>query len=87
MSIDRFRLPHRVASCAARRACAVLALLLCVTWMPAGAQDDAMVPIAIPAQPDAIELGTGALPGANAQEAWHRQYQRVFARKIGRAHV
>jgi acetyl esterase/lipase len=82
MSVDRFRLPHRVARCAARRACAVLALLLCVTWMPAGAQDDAMVPIAIPAQPDAIELGTGALPGANAQEAWHRQYQRVFARNV-----
>ena len=31
---------------------------------PARAQDDRMTPIATPSQPDAIELGTGPLPGA-----------------------
>ncbi|HLT43638.1 MAG TPA: alpha/beta hydrolase [Luteimonas sp.] len=51
----------------------------------AAAQDDTMVPIAIPAQPDAIVLGTGPLPGATASEAWHRQYERVFARNVTEA--
>lgn len=48
----------------------------------ARAQDDRMTPIAAPAQPDAIELGTGALPGATAPEAWHRQYGSSFARNV-----
>jgi acetyl esterase/lipase len=67
----------------------VLPLLLtaaaCVLAMPAAAQDEAMVPIEIPAQPDAIPLGTGALPGATAAESWHRQYDRVFARNVAEA--
>ena len=46
------------------------------------AQDDRMTPIAIPAQPDAIVLGTGALPGATVQEAWHSQYGSLFARNV-----
>lgn len=41
-----------------------------------------MTPIASPAQPDAIELGTGPLPGATAQESWHRQYGSLFARNV-----
>jgi len=49
---------------------------------PAMAQDDRMTPIAIPAQPDAIVLGTGALPGATAPETWHSQYGSVFARNV-----
>lgn len=44
--------------------------------------DEKMVPIAIPAQPQAIVLTTGPLPGATANESWHRQYQRVFARNV-----
>lgn len=48
----------------------------------AQAQADKMVPIAIPAQPNAIELGTGKLPGATAPEAWHRQYEKQFARNV-----
>jgi acetyl esterase/lipase len=48
----------------------------------AHAQDDKMTPIATPAQPDAIELGTGELPGATAPEAWHSQYGSVFARNV-----
>ena len=64
-------------------AAAWLFALAGLSAMPAArAQDDAMVPIAIPAQPDAIELGTGALPGAGTAESWHRQYERVFARNV-----
>lgn len=50
--------------------------------VPALAQDDAMTPIAIPPQPDAIVLNTGALPGATVAESWHRQYGSVFARNV-----
>lgn len=49
---------------------------------PAQAQNDKMTPIATPAQPGAIELGTGALPGATASEAWHSQYGSMFARNV-----
>jgi acetyl esterase/lipase len=49
---------------------------------PAQAQNDRMTPIAIPAQPNAIELGTGPLPGAAAAESWHSQYGSVFARNV-----
>lgn len=48
----------------------------------AHAQDDRMTPIATPAQPDAIEIGTGPLPGATNPETWHRQYGRQFARNV-----
>lgn len=56
--------------------------LACVLASPASALDDKMTPIAIPAQPNAIELNTGHLPGATAQEAWHSQYGSVFARNV-----
>jgi acetyl esterase/lipase len=46
------------------------------------AQNDAMTPIPILAQPDAIALGTGSLPGATAPESWHRQYGSSFARNV-----
>ncbi|MEG3163812.1 alpha/beta hydrolase [Sphingomonas sp. PB2P19] len=49
---------------------------------PALAQTDVMAPIAVPAQPDAIVLGTGTIPGATASEAWHTQYGSVFARNV-----
>ena len=49
---------------------------------PAQAQDDAMSPIEAPAQPDAIELGTGPLAGATEQESWHSQYGSQFARNV-----
>lgn len=48
----------------------------------AHAQDDRMTPIATPAQPTAIELGTGPLPGAANSESWHSQYGSVFARNV-----
>src|SRR4051812_28426650 len=49
---------------------------------PAQAQDDRMTPIATPAQPNAIEIGTGPLPGAKNPESWHRQYGSRFARNV-----
>lgn len=61
----------------------VVAVALAATLAPGvRAQDDRMTPIAAPAQPGAIELGTGALPGATAPEAWHRQYGSTFARNV-----
>ena len=60
-----------------------LGLAAALTFSPAAvAQSDKMEPIAIPAQPDAIDLGTGALPGATASESWHSQYGSVFARNV-----
>ena len=41
-----------------------------------------MTSIAIPDQPNAIEIGTAPLPGATAQEAWHSQYGSRFARNV-----
>jgi acetyl esterase/lipase len=41
-----------------------------------------MTPIATPAQPGAIVLGTGPLPNATAPESWFRQYDRAFARNV-----
>jgi acetyl esterase/lipase len=49
---------------------------------PAQAQDDMMTPIAVPAQPDAIELGTGQLADATVPESWHSQYGSQFARNV-----
>ena len=56
--------------------------LACALVAPAAAQDDRMNPIATPAQPDAIVLGTGPLPGATAPESWYFQYGRRFARNV-----
>jgi len=49
---------------------------------PAMAQSARMTAIDIPAQPDAIELGTGPLPGATTPESWHSQYGSKFARNV-----
>jgi acetyl esterase/lipase len=49
---------------------------------PAQAQDDRMTPITTPSQPNAIELGTGPLPGAKNPESWHSQYGSRFARNV-----
>ena len=65
------------------RASALAAALLLGT--PALAQNDRMTPIATPAQPDAIPLGTGPLPGATNPESWHSQYGSVFARNVTEA--
>jgi acetyl esterase/lipase len=49
---------------------------------PAQAQNDRMTPIATPSQPNAIEIGTGPLPGAKNPESWHTQYGSRFARNV-----
>src|SRR5690349_1005697 len=49
---------------------------------PAQAQNDRMTPIATPSQPNAIEIGTGPLPGAKNPESWHSQYGSRFARNV-----
>ena len=49
---------------------------------PAWAQNDRMTPMATPAQPNAIVLGTGPLSGATSQESWHQQYGSAFARNV-----
>ena len=54
----------------------------CALAAPALAQNDKMTPVPTPAQPNAIELGTAPLPGATAQESWHRQYGSLFARNV-----
>ena len=53
--------------------------------LSATAQNDKMVPIAVPKQQNAIVLGTGKLPEAIAEESWHSQYGRVFARNVSLA--
>jgi len=50
--------------------------------LAAHAQNDRMTSIATPSQPNAIELGTGPLPGATNPEAWHSQYGSQFARNV-----
>jgi acetyl esterase/lipase len=60
--------------------CGIVAAVAFVA--PLHAQSDKMAVIAIPAQPSAIELGTGPLPNAKAPEAWHSQYGSVFARNV-----
>ena len=67
----------------ARRRLAWLVGLTIAVAPPALAQSsDTMASIAIPAQPGAIDLGTGKLPGATAPEAWHSQYGSAFARNV-----
>ena len=54
----------------------------CALAAPALAQNNKMTPVPTPAQPNAIELGTGPLPGATAKESWHSQYGSLFARNV-----
>jgi acetyl esterase/lipase len=80
--------------CRLRKPLTSVALLTaCLLARPAVAQsanqppatrvpNDKMTPIEIPQQPDAIELGTGPLPGATVPESWHMQYGSKFARNV-----
>lgn len=74
--------PRRPATGIGRHLAALAAVSVWAWAAPALAQADRMTPIDIPAQPDAIELGTGKLPGAVAAEAWHSQYGSLFARNV-----
>ncbi|RRJ19857.1 alpha/beta hydrolase [Rheinheimera mesophila] len=58
-------------------------LAACLWTAQAVAQaNDVMTPIPSPDQSNAIELGTGPLPDAKAQESWHSQYGSRFARNV-----
>src|SRR5690606_26722951 len=61
------------------------AAALAFVTAPAIAQDDRMTAIDTPAQPTAIALGTGPLPGASTPESWHSQYGSMFARNVTEA--
>ncbi|MEO5707078.1 MAG: alpha/beta hydrolase [Alteraurantiacibacter sp.] len=63
----------------------LLPLALLALSAPVLAQDEVMSAIAIPAQPDAIALDTGPLPGATSSESWHTQYGSHFARNVTEA--
>lgn len=70
---------RRFRSCVA----AIAMALGAAAAVPSSAQsNDAMTPIAIPAQPDAITLNTGPLSGATVTESWHSQYGSRFARNV-----
>ena len=75
----------RSAFISARRAAfgaAVLAAVCAFAGPVMGQVNDKMTPIAIPDQPTAIEIGTGPLSDAKAQESWHAQYGSKFARNV-----
>ncbi len=60
----------------------------CAVAAPAFAQANAkMTPIATPDQSNAIEIGTGPLPGAKVHESWHSQYGSQFARNVTAATI
>ena len=63
----------------------LLAAALATASFSASAQDDVMRPIATPAQPTAIALNTGPLPGATVSESWHQQYGSQFTRNVTEA--
>lgn len=100
VEISRFRLIHppsskgpiamkRIALSTLRiaglRALGVFFAGFAAITAPAAAQDDTMTQITMPAQPDAIPLGTGPLPDAPAPESWHSQYGSMFARNVTEA--
>jgi acetyl esterase/lipase len=83
-AVKQFKVSEIVGS--VRRACGRVGIVgvaaACALATPAVAQNDKMTPIPTPAQPNAIVLGTGPLPGAKAQESWHSQYGSLFARNV-----
>ena len=83
-----------------RRALLALPGLLTMTLLPgmpalaqapeqAGAigisADDSIRPLAAPAEPRAIALGTGGVAGSTAAESWFRQYGTAFTRNVSTA--
>jgi acetyl esterase/lipase len=58
---------------------------------PAGAigisANDAISPLAAPAEPSAIALNTGGVAGSTAPESWFRQYGTAFTRNVSNATI
>jgi acetyl esterase/lipase len=69
-------------SCRTGVASVATVIAMALAPVAAQAQDDRSTPIATPAQPTAIVLPTGPLPGATVRESWHSQYGSVFARNV-----
>ena len=63
----------------------LLAAAMITSSVSASAQDDVMRAIPVPAQPTAIALDTGPLPGATVSESWHMQYGSHFVRNVTEA--
>jgi acetyl esterase/lipase len=63
---------------------AVLAGLLAL-GSSASAQDGTIYPLAAPAEPNAIALGTGGVEGQTAKESWFRQWGDPMARNVSTA--
>jgi acetyl esterase/lipase len=66
-------------------ASALLGGMLMLAAAPATAQDATIVPIAAPAEPTAIPLGTKGVEGSTAKESWFRQYGTAFTRNVTEA--
>ena len=49
------------------------------------AQDPPKTPIEAPAEPNAIPLETGGVPGQTAKETWYKQWGDPFVRNVSRA--
>ncbi len=72
---------ERVRPMAARLVAIAAAMVIAIA-APVHAQNDRMTPMTTPAQPNAIVLGTGPMPGATNPESWHQQYGSAFARNV-----
>jgi acetyl esterase/lipase len=59
-----------------------VALLIGLTAGAAQAQQAPMTPMAAPAEPGAIALGTGGVPGATGPETWFEQWGDPFVRNV-----
>ncbi len=65
------------------RTAIIAATLMAALSSPVAAQvDDSITPIAAPAEPNAIKLGTNGVEGSTAPETWFRQYGTAFTRNV-----
>lgn len=62
---------------------ALAALLACAA--PAVAQDGTITPLAAPAEPNALPLGTGGVAQQTAPESWFRQWGEPMVRNVSTA--
>ena len=63
----------------------IIAFTLLLVVASAMAQDGTIYPLAAPAEPNAIALGTGGVKDQPAQESWFRQWGDPMARNITKA--
>ena len=63
----------------------ILVAGLLILAVSARAQDGTIYPLAAPAEPNAIALGTGGVKDQPAEETWFRQWGDPMARNITKA--